>query len=97
MASYSKWFKKRDFIVYYALFRTYGGRSFNLGEAVDFIRENFCFNRSTAINILKRLLKLGLVTQRNELEYICTDLIFVLEGFLNHYKNIRLSRCVKEK
>ncbi len=97
MIPYSKWFKKRDFMVYYALFKTYGGRSFNLGEAIDLVGESFCLNRSTAISILRRLLKLGLVTRRSELEYVCTDLIVVLDGLLNHYKNIRLSRCVKEK
>ncbi|MEM2234840.1 MAG: hypothetical protein QW224_03795 [Desulfurococcaceae archaeon] len=97
MMPYSRWFKKRDFMVYYVLFKTYRGESFNLGEAIDLVRENFCFNRSTAISILRRLLKLGLITQRSKLEYACTDLIAVLDGFLSHYKNIRLSKCIKEK
>lgn len=97
MILYSKWFKKRDFMVYYVLFKTYGGESFNLGEAIDLVRENFCFNRSTAISILRRLLRLGLITQRSELEYVCTNLVTVLDSLLNHYKNIRLSKCIKEK
>lgn len=97
MIPYSKWFKKRDFIVYYMLFKTYGREAFNLGEAIDLVKENFCFNRSTAISILRRLLKLGLITQRSDLEYVCTDLIAILDSLLNYYRNARLNKCIKEK
>ncbi|ABU81360.1 hypothetical protein [Ignicoccus hospitalis] len=65
------WPNKREMSVYYLLKKRFGDR-FNLGEGLEVLSPYF--SRKVALNIIKRLTKLGLLEKRGNFEYAIVDL-----------------------
>ncbi len=81
----ARWLKKREFLAYYLLYRTYGSNCFNIGEAMDLLIQRYCCSRKVAHNIVKRLYRLGLLVKEDNLVYRCRDLFEVLDTYLTTY------------
>ena len=90
-----RWLKKREFLAYYLLFRTFNRKKVNIGELISIL--GLFFSRKTTFNIIKRLRKLGLLKQINELEYEITDLQVFLDTISAHYFLQRLKRTLKSR
>ena len=88
-----KWLKKRDFLAYYFLWKTYRTNEFNLGEALNLLHTTFCYSKKTAANIIKRLYKLGLLQRINYMVFKCLDLDTVLQAYLRSYIKCRGKAC----
>ena len=86
----TRWLKKREFLAYYLIYRVYGSKSFNIGEASDLLIQRFCCSRKVAYNIIKRLYRLGLLVKEDKITYKCKDLFEVLDNYLSTYA---LKRC----
>ncbi len=86
-----KWLKKREFLIYYYLFKKYYGREINISDIVNELVSVFNYNYKTAHNITRRLMRLGLIKCRN---YRCTvaDIFTVLDRFLEGFIKSREKR-----
>ncbi len=89
----SRWLKKREFLSYYLLLKNFDRRAFNVGDAIDLLIKEFCMNRKTAVNIIKRLYRCGFIVSVSSVEYRCMDVYKILDMYLNTYKERRLKRC----
>ncbi|RLG83164.1 MAG: hypothetical protein DRO40_05530 [Thermoprotei archaeon] len=86
----NRWLKKREFLSYYLIYKVYGSRNFNIGEASDLLIQKFCCSRKVAYNIIKRLYKTGLLIKVDKAIYKCRDLHDALDSYLSTYI---LKRC----
>ena len=86
----TRWLKKREFLAYYLIYKAYGSRNFNIGEASDLLIQEFCCSRKVAYNIIKRLYKTGFLIKVDKVIYRCRDLYEVLDNYLSTYI---LKRC----
>ncbi|NAZ27568.1 MAG: hypothetical protein GU348_05445 [Thermogladius sp.] len=57
----------------------------NLGEAADVLREKFCYSNKTALNIVRRLIKLSLLVKTGEMEYECVSPVEYLRRLAEEY------------
>ena len=57
------WIKKREFYSYLLLLWTFGDKPVNVGIVLDLLK--FFMPRGTAFNVLRRLIKLGLVKRED--------------------------------
>jgi len=55
-----KWVKKREFIVYYYLYRKTVGRPISIHDAIFEVKKVFNYNTKTSRNIIKRIIKMSL-------------------------------------
>ena len=86
-----RWLKKREFLAYYLLYRTYQGRCTNLGELVDTLRP-LLGGRRAATRMVKMLARLGLLRRCGPLSYEPLDLHEHLDELLLRYLAGRLRR-----
>ena len=90
-----RWLKKREFLAYYLLFRTFNHKKVNIGDMIDTL--SLFFGKKTTFNIIKRLKKLGLLKQVNKIEYEVTDLLMFLDAISVQYFLERLRRELKSR
>ena len=90
-----RWLKKREFLAYYLLFRTFNHKKVNIGDMIDTL--SLFFGKKTTFNIIKRLKKLGLLKQVNKIEYEVTDLLVFLDALSVQYFLERLRRELKSR
>ncbi len=86
--------KKRELAALWLLYRK--GESLNLGEAIDVLRKDLCVNRKTALNIIKRLKKLGIAEVRvleNEIQIKLKDPLTLVKYIAEEYLELRKRRC----
>lgn len=88
--------RRRELAAAILLYRLYGGSKVNMGEALDFLRREFCVTRKTAVNIVRRLGKLGFLRVSMEgggLNVEIIDPVSVLEARARDYVKSRRERC----
>ncbi len=90
----ARWLKKREFLAYYLLYKVYGSRNFNIGEASDLLIREFCCSRKVAYSIIKRLYKIGFLIKVDKAIYKCRDLYEILDNYLLIYI---FKRCKQRK
>ena len=66
------WPSKREIAAYVLLRESFGKESFNLGDALDVLTKYY--PKKASMNILKRLVKLGLLEKIGPYEYRTRDL-----------------------
>jgi len=88
--------RKRELAAYWIL-REYN-EIVNYGTAIDLLRRNLCVTRKVAINIIKRLKKLGLIkvlVSENEVVIKVASFDRVIKQLVNTYINARRARSCK--
>lgn len=86
-----RWPKRREFLSYYALYKTFRDREFNLGEAVDLLTP-LLGSRRVATRLVKRLVKQGFLERVAPLLYRARPLEHLLEQAMLEYFASRLRR-----
>jgi len=86
-----RWPKRREFLSYYALYKTFKDREFNLGEAVDLLAP-LLGSRRVATRLVKRLVKQGFLERVAPLQYRAKPLEQLLEQAMLEYFASRLRR-----
>ena len=87
---------KRELSASFLLYRSFGGREVNLEEALSLLREEMCLTRSSALNVVRRLQKLGFLDVRKKDESIVMlphDPLRPLEAISLSYLSSRKGRC----
>ena len=85
--------RKREIAAYYLLLKK---GEMNLGEAIDLISQQLCTTKRTARNIVKRLIRLGLVKKKVNSTSIMVFPIEperVLEDLYDAYSAHRRRKC----
>ena len=85
-----RWPKRREFLAYYTLWRAFGEREFNLGEAVDILRPYM--GGRVAERLVKRLVKQGFLVRVRPLVYKARSLTELLDEATAVYFAGRLRR-----
>jgi len=86
-----RWPRKREFLSYYALYRVFRDRVFNLGEAVDILAP-LLGSKRIAAKLVKRLVKQGFLERTASLSYRAKPLEQLLEQAMLEYFAYRLRR-----
>jgi predicted DNA-binding transcriptional regulator len=85
--------KKREIAAYYLLLKK---GPINLGEAVDIIAQQLCTTKKTARNIVKRLIRLGLVEKKVNSTSITVSAVKperILENLYSTYSSQKRRKC----
>lgn len=85
--------KKRELVAYYLLCGWEGGRVWNIGEAIDYLIRELCLSRKTAINIIRRFKRIGLLEPRDQVSFECVGLKTYLEEIVKSYVCLRRRKC----
>ncbi len=85
-----RWPKRREFLAYYTLWRAFGEREFNLGEAVDILKPYM--GGRVAERLVKRLVKQGFLERVKPLVYRAKPLTRLLDEATAIYFAGRLRR-----
>ncbi len=85
-----RWPKRREFLAYYTLWRAFGTREFNLGEAVEMLRPYM--GGRVAERLVKRLVKQGFLERVKPMVYRARDLVELLDEAAAVYFAGRLRR-----
>ena len=85
-----RWPKRREFLAYYTLWRAFGTREFNLGEAVDILKPYM--GGRVAERLVKRLVKQGFLERVKPMVYRARDLVALLDEATAIYFAGRLRR-----
>ncbi|MCD6301333.1 MAG: hypothetical protein J7L82_04605 [Staphylothermus sp.] len=93
VSRWSRLLKKRELVAYYLLCGWEGGRTWNIGEAVDYLIKELCLSRKTAINIIRRFKRLELLNQRDQVSLSCVGFKSYLEEIVKNYVCLRKRRC----
>ncbi|WFO75769.1 hypothetical protein J4526_02590 [Desulfurococcaceae archaeon MEX13E-LK6-19] len=92
-----RWIKKREFMVYYFIYKTIGcNKSVNIGELLDLITSTFGFNRKTSLNIIKHLIRIGLLKKQEPMVVSPRCINEVLDSYLEDYISSRKKRLQKK-
>lgn len=86
-----RWPKRREFLSYYALYKVFKDKVFNLGEAVDLLTPLLGSKRVTT-RLVKRLVKQGFLERVAPLSYRAKPLEQLLEQATLEYFASRLRR-----
>jgi len=86
----SRLLKKRELLAYYVLCRE--EREYNVGEAIDIIIEKLFLSRKVAWNILRRLVRLGLLTRIDNIHIKCRGFYNYFDALLQSYRERRAHR-----
>jgi len=86
-----RWPKRREFLSYYVLYRAFGDKVFNLGEAVDLLAP-LLGSKRVATRLVKRLVKQGFLERVAPLSYRARPLEQLLEQAMLEYFASRLRR-----
>lgn len=84
---YDRWPKKREFIIYYMLYKKYKDAC-NIGDAINDLVKELGFTKRTSMNILKRLKAMGFIdieAEQGEVRVIINPLEKVLDAYLENY------------
>ena len=90
---WSRLLKKRELVAYYLLCGLEGGRVWNIGEAIDYLVRELCLSRKTAINIIRRYKRIGLLEPRDHVSFECVGLKTYLEEIVKSYVCLRKRKC----
>ena len=93
VSRWSRLLKKRELVAYYLLCGWEGGRVWNIGEAVDYLIRELRLSRKTAINIIRRFKRIGLLEPRDQVSFVCIGLKTYLEEVVKNYICLRKRRC----
>ena len=93
ISRWSRLLKKRELVAYYLLCGWEGGRVWNIGEAVDYLVRELRLSRKTAINIIRRFKRIGLLEPREQVSFVCIGLKTYLEEIVKSYVCLRRRRC----
>ncbi|AEM39742.1 hypothetical protein Pyrfu_1889 [Pyrolobus fumarii 1A] len=85
-----RWPKRREFLAYYTLWRAFGDREFNLGEAVEILKPYM--GGRVAERLVKRLVKQGFLVRIRPLVYRAKPLTQLLDEATAIYFAGRLRR-----
>lgn len=86
-----RWPKKREFLAYYLLYRSFGcSRALNLGELLD--RLEPYFGKKVSVSLIRRLTHLGFLYRKNAVDYRVACLEEVLDRYLDAYLEARKRR-----
>ena len=88
-----RWPKKREFIMYYLIFRVFGCKKVNIGNIIDILSP--FLSRKNAYRIIKGLKQLGLLRQIDKLTYEVVDLQEYLDRVAASYITQRLIKTIK--
>lgn len=86
-----RWPKRREFLSYYALYKVFKDKVFNLGEAVDLLTP-LLGSKRVATRLVKRLVKQGFLERVAPLSYRAKPLEQLLEQATLEYFASRLRR-----
>ena len=86
-----RWLKRREFLVYYMLWRSFGEDCFNLGEAIDILRP-VAGGKRLAERLVKMLVRHGLLERCRPLEYRAINPLSYLDREAAEYIAGRLRR-----
>jgi hypothetical protein len=86
-----RWPRRREFLSYYLLWRTYGENPFNLGEAVELLAP-VLGSRNVASRLVRRLVKQGFLVRIAPMTYRARRLTELLDEALAVYVAKRLRR-----
>ncbi|MDM7275132.1 MAG: hypothetical protein P3X22_003280 [Thermoprotei archaeon] len=88
--------RRRELAAAFMLYRLYGASKVNMGEALDTLKGEFCVTRRTAVNIVRRLGKLGflrVLIEGGSLKVEIMDPVSVLEARTMDYVKSRREKC----
>lgn len=88
-----KWPKKREFITYYLIYKTYGcNKPVNIGHLIDLLVSVLGFNRKVSINMIKHLIRMGFLKREGQLLVTPLCLNVILNDYLDDYIRVRARR-----
>ncbi len=87
----SRLLKKRELLAFYILCKD-GEREYNIGEVLDIIMNELILSRKVAWNVLRRLIRLGLLRRINNVYVKCIDFSHYFDSLLRSYKEGRVRR-----
>lgn len=87
----SRLLKKRELLAFYILCKG-GEREYNLGKALDIIMKELILSRKVAWNVLRRLIRLGLLRRINNVYVKCIDFSYYFDALLRSYREGRVRR-----
>jgi hypothetical protein len=62
-----RWFKKREIVIYYLLYKKFKDRQFNLGEALDILSPYF--SKKVSLNVIRYLTNVGVLIKVGDMNY----------------------------
>ncbi|MET1101757.1 MAG: hypothetical protein ABWW69_04690 [Pyrodictiaceae archaeon] len=86
-----RWPKRREFLVYYTLWRIFDDREFNLGEAIELLAP-FFESKKVLTRLIKRLVRQGFLERVEPLRYKAKDLLELLDEATAIYLAKRMKR-----
>ncbi|GEM_PF-1650702 len=86
----SRLLKKRELLAYYVLCKE--EIEYNIGEALDTIINELILSKKVAWNILRRLIRLGLLTRTDNVHVKCKEFYSYFDALLQSYRERRARR-----
>ncbi len=87
----SRLLKKRELLAFYILCKD-GEREYNIGEALDIIMNELILSRKVAWNVLRELIRLGLLRRIDNVYVKCIDFSRYFDALLRSYREERARR-----